>query len=126
MKLLLDTHILLWAFADPDRLSDTETAAIASRDNQVLVSVASLWEIAIKARAGRLDVADDLPARIAREPRLGLLPVKPEHAWAVRDLPRLHGDPFDHLLIAQAQTENLTLVTRDREMSRYPVAILGG
>jgi len=87
--------------------------------------VASLWEIAIKSRDGRLEAPEDLDRRVEAIPNLAILPVRTAHAWRVRGLPTLHRDPFDHLLIAQALCENMTLITRDRWIARYDVSILG-
>ena len=124
MRLLLDTHVFLWGLNEPDRISRAASAAIASPQNRCFVSLASLWEIAIKARKGQLTAQDDLPALIEASSHLRLLQITPEHAWRVRRLPRLHGDPFDHLLISQALCEEMTLVTHDRAMRDYGVDVL--
>jgi len=125
LRLLLDTHILLWSLVDGRRLLRREIAALADPKNRLFVSVVSLWEIAIKSRDGRLEAPDDLVQRVEAIPTLALLPVRAEHAWRVRSLPVLHRDPFDHLLIAQALCEKMTLLTRDTMMQRYEVSILG-
>ena len=109
---------------EPGRLSMAAKVALGSRENQAFVSIASLWEIAIKSRKGQLDAREDLPDVIAANPDLQLLELTPEHAWRVRRLPRLHGDPFDQLLIAQALCEDMTLVTHDRAMVQYGVPIV--
>ncbi len=124
MKLLLDTHIILWGLFDPDQLSVDETTALRDPGNQIFISTISLWEIAIKMRTGRLKAPDDLPAIISANPDFEVLPILPAHVWRVRLLPRLHGDPFDHLLIAQAACEAMTLVSRDRWMAAYGGAML--
>jgi PIN domain nuclease of toxin-antitoxin system len=121
---LVDTHVVLWSYNEPDRISKAALAAITSRQNECFVSLASLWEIAIKARKGRLSPPDDLPEQIDKNPQLKLLAITAEHAWRVRQLPRLHGDPFDQMLISQALCERLTLVTHDRLMANYGVPIL--
>ena len=125
MKLLLDTHLLLWAAAQPDKLSQTALALINSRENQLLFSAASLWEIAIKASLGREDFTVD-PSLLRR----GLLdneytemPVNSAHAVALTSLPALHKDPFDRILVAQAHVEGVMLVTSDDMVSQYPGAI---
>jgi PIN domain nuclease of toxin-antitoxin system len=123
LKLLLDTHILLWGFVDAKRLTRTETAAIEDPANEVFVSVVGLWEIAIKAGKGLLEAPANLLAQIETNPDLTLLPVRGDHAWRVRILPRLHGDPFDHLIIAQAFCEGLTVMTRDPWIGRYGVPV---
>lgn len=122
-RLLVDSHVLLWHVLDDSRLGPKPTAAIEAVDAQVLVSTASLWEIAIKAGLGKLDAPDDLPERVQQ---LGfeLLPVTAEHAWQVRHLPPLHRDPFDRLLIAQAQVEQLPIVTADPSFDSYDVTVV--
>lgn len=125
MRLLLDTHILLWGLFDDAKISVKEETALRAPENKVFVSVASLWEIAIKAARGGLDPPPDLPRIVESHPDFTLLPIQADHAWRVRTLPRLHGDPFDRLLIAQALCENLTLMTRDGWMTRYRVPVFG-
>ena len=88
-----------------------------------MVSMASLWEIAIKTALGKLDAPDDLPERV-QELGFELLPITPEHAWCVRALPHHHGDPIDRLLIAQAQLERLPIVTADAAFNDYDVAVI--
>ncbi len=124
MRLLLDTHILLWALLSPDRIPPAARAAIAEPANDVLVSVASLWEIAIKHALGRLVLPlDRLPALIA-ELGCTVLPIALPHAFAAGALPRHHADPFDRMLIAQARHEGLTLVTVNTMFAHYDVPIL--
>jgi len=122
LRLLLDTQVLIWAFANPGRLPAATTDALENYENQVLVSVASPWEIAIKAALGKLPSIDDLELQIA-DKHFELLPISLSHTAAVASLPHHHGDPFDRMLIAQAQVEGLTLVTSDREIRRYPVSL---
>ena len=124
MRLLIDTHVILWGYDEPERISKLASRAMASTQNECFVSVASLWEIAIKVRKGQLSTHDDLPARITANPQLTLLPIASEHAWRIRLLPRLHGDPFDLLLISQALVEQMMLVTHDSAMAAYGVPIL--
>ena len=122
MKLLLDTQILLWAAGQPRRLSAAARKLLSDPRNELLFSAASLWEIAIKKTLGRKDF------RV--EPRLlrrGLLdngylelPVTSQHAVNIDSLPPLHKDPFDRLLMAQALTEGITLLTGDAQLARYP------
>jgi PIN domain nuclease of toxin-antitoxin system len=118
--LLVDTHVVLWHVLDDARLGPGPTAAIEDSEAEVLVSVASFWEIAIKSALGKLEAPDDLPALVES---LGfeVLAVTSEHAWAVRNLPHHHRDPFDRLLIAQAQVERLPILTADPVFSRYDV-----
>jgi PIN domain nuclease of toxin-antitoxin system len=123
VRLLLDTHVLLWALGDPDELEPAARAAIVGPENDVLVSAASAWEIAIKKELGKLDAPDDLAAQIA-EARFEPLAVTIEHALEAGALPRHHADPFDRMLAAQAALEGLTVVTRDQRLSRYGVPTL--
>lgn len=122
MKLLLDTHLLLWAAGAPQRLSSVARALIEDSENELFFSAASLWEIAIKRSLGREDFQVD-----ARLLRRGLmdngyseLPIAGEHAVAIDGLPTLHKDPFDRLLVAQAMVEGITLLTCDEWVSQYP------
>ena len=119
-RLLVDTHVLLWWLAGDPALSSNAHAAIADPANVPLVSVASLWEIAIKRSLGKLTAPDDLPDRIT-EHGFEWLPISSAHAWAVRDLPLHHRDPFDRLLVAQATVERLPVVTADPRLAAYAV-----
>jgi PIN domain nuclease of toxin-antitoxin system len=123
VRLLLDTHPLLWWVTDSAALSAEARQAIADRRNSVHVSVASIWEIAIKAGKGKLKLYDEFDPTLDQEPFARLAILTP-HARAVRALPHIHGDPFDRLLIAQARVEDLTLVTRDPLINRYDVSVL--
>lgn len=123
MRLIADSHTLVWHVLDDPRLTAAPTARIEAPDAEVLVSIASLWEIAIKKALGKLGAPDDLPARV-RELGFELLPIEVEHAWAVRELPHHHRDPFDRLLIAQARVERLPIVTADPAFTRYDVEVI--
>ena len=125
MRLLLDTHVLLWGLEDVDRLHGIELDAISAPGNTVYFSPVNLWEIAIKVGKGQITVRSDFMIRVQAEQALRLLPIKLDHVWRVQDLPDHHGDPFDRLLISQAIVERLTLVTRDRAVKRYGVKVLG-
>ena len=128
MKLLLDTHALIWLVHAPDRLGGDGRAALAGTDAEVYASHVSLWEMAIKRGSGKLTQLD----RAAAEwfayfvPRSGLrpLPIAAGPLGAVEDLPRLHNDPFDRLLVAQAREAGMTLITLDRMVSQYDVAVI--
>jgi PIN domain nuclease of toxin-antitoxin system len=124
VRLLLDTHALLWWLADNRKLGPRARAAIADPRSTIWVSAASAWEIAIKAALGRLDLAEPaevcLPREIERN-HFTPLPVTVGHALAVAGLPSHHSDPFDRILVAQAQLENLTIVTADKAFARYDV-----
>lgn len=124
--MLLDTHVFLWWAANAAELSDNARALIGSQESTVFVSAATAWEIAIKAGRGRLDVPDHLERFLADQlERHGFRPLEISlaHAAAVRHLPDHHRDPFDRLLIVQAQTEDLTLVSADPLIGRYDVSI---
>jgi PIN domain nuclease of toxin-antitoxin system len=123
LRLLVDSHVLLWHVQDDPRLKPKPTAAIEAPDAEVLVSVASLWELAIKSALGKLAVPDDLPERVEGM-GFELLTVSAAHAWAVRELPPNHGDPFDRLLVAQAQVERLPIVSADPAFSNYGVEVV--
>lgn len=121
MNLLLDTHLLLWAAAEPQCLSPTAREMLLDPSNQPVFSAASLWEITIKNGLGRPDFNVD-PRRLWRMLLANgyrELPVTSEHSVAVNDLPPLHKDPFDRILIAQARVEGMMLLTVDRIMARY-------
>jgi PIN domain nuclease of toxin-antitoxin system len=121
MRLLLDTHLLLWALAEPERLDATTRAALEDPGNEVMFSAASLWEIAIKASLGRPDFSFD-PAQIlqaALETGFVELPVRSTAAIRVAGLPPHHRDPFDRLLIAQAMSEPVRLYTADPLLPPY-------
>lgn len=121
MRLLVDTHILLWAAADPDRLPATFRDWIESPDNEVCFSAASIWELAIRLQIQRisLEVAPEEIAEAATRMGFDELPVTSAHAARVRHLPLHHRDPFDRLLIAQAMHEPARLLTADRVLMQY-------
>ena len=125
MKLLLDTHILLWAAGDSPRLSTTAKDLIADHGNSLIFSVASIWEVVVKHMLGRADFRAD-PAKL----RASLLAngyaevsIASAHALAIRQLPSIHRDPFDRMLVAQTIVEEATLVTADPTVARYPASI---
>jgi PIN domain nuclease of toxin-antitoxin system len=120
MRLLLDTHVVLWWDADDPRLSAVFRAAVASPESEVFVSAASAWEIGIKRASGKLQIGASVAHTILRHAFIAL-PVTVEHAEWAGSLPLLHRDPFDRLLVAQAQLEGLVLVTVDDQILRYQV-----
>ncbi len=126
MNLLLDTHTLLWALADPDRLSARALEALLAPENTVLVSAASAWELAIKQGLGKIDLPGPaetwLPEAVSRS-GFESIPVSFEDALAVRALPQHHRDPFDRILVAQARVGRV-LVTRDGRLDAYGVPTL--
>ncbi|MCP1275005.1 type II toxin-antitoxin system VapC family toxin [Gluconobacter albidus] len=122
MKLLLDTHLLLWAAGEPDRLSVRARSLMEDQDNDLVFSAASLWEVTIKAGLGRADFQVDphLLRRGLIENGYEELPVTGQHALAVGQLPDVHRDPFDRILVAQATVEGLLLLTHDPLVQAYP------
>ena len=122
MKLLLDTHLLLWAAGRPERLPAAARRLINDMENELFFSAASLWEIAIKRGSGREDFQVDprLLRRGLLENGYADLPVTGEHAVALDGLPPIHKDPFDRILIAQAMVEGIALLTVDPLVARYP------
>jgi PIN domain nuclease of toxin-antitoxin system len=119
-RLLVDTHVVLWWLADDPELSATAREAIADPANEPLVSTASVWEIAIKRARGKLEAPDDLLETVVHE-GFSWLSVGAAHAWQVQKLPMHHRDPFDRLLVAQALTEGLPIVTADARFHEYAV-----
>lgn len=119
MKLLLDTHILLWWLADDRRLPKSAKQALTDAGNQAFVSVVSLWEIVIKTTSGKLALdLRDLMASL-KDGGYSVLPVYERHALALAKLPPHHQDPFDRMLVAQATSDSLRLLTHDRQLARY-------
>ena len=125
MKLLLDTHVLLWAAGQPDRLPSKVRKLLDDPRNEPIFSSASLWEIAIKSGLGRDDFQVD--ARLLRRGLLDNgyveLPITSEHAVAIDCLPQIHKDPFDRLLVAQSMVEGIALLTADPLVARYPAPV---
>ena len=127
MKILLDTHCWLWWFLEPDKLGARAIELISDRRNQIFFSAASAWEIAIKSSIKKLKLPDQpkpyIPTRLA-EQGMTSLPITVEHALLVDELPFHHKDPFDRILVAQAQVENLSLMSADLKVSKYSVDII--
>jgi PIN domain nuclease of toxin-antitoxin system len=127
MRLLLDSHVFLWAIQSPEELSETALAALQDTSNDLYVSLATLWELQIKSDLGKLTLVKLLPQMISEEVeagRMSVLPITPDHIYALSSLPHHHRDPFDRLLIAQAQVEGATLVTKDHLIALYALATL--
>jgi PIN domain nuclease of toxin-antitoxin system len=122
VKLLLDTHLLLWSAGQPERLSSEARVLLESSENELFFSSASLWEIVVKRSLGRDDFKVD--ARLLRRGLLdngyGELPIASEHVAALENLSAIHEDPFDRILVAQAQVEGITLLTADPTVAKYP------
>jgi PIN domain nuclease of toxin-antitoxin system len=123
LKLLLDTHALLWTLLDQRRLSSETRAAIQSEESEVFVSVVSPWELAIKRSLGKFEIPVDFEPALENQ-GFRLLAVQLRHTEGIRSMPHHHRDPFDRMLVAQAIVDGLTLVTSDRLLRRYPVATL--
>jgi PIN domain nuclease of toxin-antitoxin system len=124
MKLLLDTHALLWMFAQPDRLGTRAANALADAHNALCLSAGSLWEISIKIGIGKLDLGENWTRRFSKrltEAGIAILPIELDHCARVSTLPHHHRDPFDRLIVAQALTEDVPVVSRDRHLDRYGI-----
>jgi PIN domain nuclease of toxin-antitoxin system len=127
MRALLDTHAFLWWVIDSPELSQSARSVIGDSTNELYLSAASGWEIAIKTKLGRLEIAGDPEKLIPEQMVLNAisgLPVQMSHALHVFQLPDLHRDPFDRILIAQARLEEIPIITRDSAISQYDVEII--
>ncbi len=127
MRLLLDTHVLLWWHSEPTRLSEVSYNAIRNIDNEIFLSVVNGWEIQIKAQLGKLTLSKPLSVILHQEQATNdfrILPITLDHVLALDQFPFHHRDPFDRLLVAQTQQEEVTLVTHDPKLSAYSVPIL--
>ena len=127
MKLLLDTHVFLWWIGDSERLSLPARQAITTASNAVFFSAASAWELAVKIRLGKLKLEDDLerflPDQLQRN-AITALPISLSHAMRLHSLPLHHRDPFDRMIVVQAQMDGLTLVTADPFIRLYDLPTL--
>ena len=123
MNLLLDTHTVLWWLSDDPALSETARAAIADPENTVFLSAVVVWEIRIKQSIGKLDLPDDFGEVLDRQP-FTELPVTVDHAHTIVELPAVHRDPFDRMLVAQAIVEHMAIVTRDQSIADYDVDVI--
>jgi PIN domain nuclease of toxin-antitoxin system len=126
MRLLLDTHVFIWACDTPGKLTAKTRAVVAEPASDVFVSAASLWEMAIKAALGRVRFPMERMTEIVAEMGFDALSMTMQHALEAGGLPRHHDDPFDRMLIAQARLDGLTLVTLDRQFASYDVPIFKG
>jgi PIN domain nuclease of toxin-antitoxin system len=127
LKLLLDTHAVLWVLANDRRLSQTARELVEDEDHSCFLSAASVWEIAIKRSVGKLDAPVGFPAEFHEEmTRRGIasIPIYDTHAAVVADLPLHHRDPFDRLLVAQAQAEGMSILSKDEILRAYDVTVL--
>ena len=123
MNYLLDTHVLLWWLDDNPALSGNAREVISNAANLIFVSAAVIWEIRIKETLGKLEIPKDFQSVLNEQP-FDMLDITAEHAHAIVDLPMIHRDPFDRMLVAQTKIEKLTLVTRDSHLRKYNIPIL--
>jgi PIN domain nuclease of toxin-antitoxin system len=123
VRVLLDTHLVLWTLLDPQLIGGDAAGLLQQAETSPVISVVALWEVSIKRATGKLTVPEDFLPRLRR---LGheTLSVMEDHAWRAGALPLHHRDPFDRLLVAQAQVEDIPLVTHDRHLERYDVRII--
>jgi len=127
VRLLLDTHTLLWLVSDDPQLSQSARESLVEPDNDLLLSPATYWELAIKISIGKYRLSDPLAEYIDEAIRLyglSILPITPKHAETIVGLPHHHKDPFDRILIAQAIVEEVPLVSSDKAFAAYPVNVL--
>ena len=127
MILLLDTHAFLWSINEPNKLSTRARQALLDTDNDVMLSVVSIWEMQIKTQLGKLHISAPLSEIIKEQVqinRLFLLPLIPDHVYRLNELPMLHTDPFDRLLICQSQAIDAAFVTQDGKISQYIDSVL--
>ena len=126
MRLLLDTHTVLWMFRTPEKITQIASALLRDSANSLYVSVASAWEIAIKFSLAKLDYEGGMERFLStiNSSDIELLPINPDYLTAVQKLPFYHRDPFDRLLVATAQTENITLVSADENIRKYEVQVV--
>lgn len=123
MQYLLDTHVILWWITTPKKISAKAQKIIKDKSNSVFLSSASFWEMAIKKSIGRLTLPHNLIETVTLE-GFKILPITPEDGLGVADLPSIHADPFDRLLIIQAKLRDLVIITRDEKISEYPVVTI--
>jgi PIN domain nuclease of toxin-antitoxin system len=123
VRLLVDSNAFIWAYARPSELSMPARQALGDADNERFISLASLWEIAIKQSTGKLELTNDIASAID-DLALAPLAITLPHVARTRSLPFHHRDPFDRMLVAQAMEEGLTIVTRDRRLEAYGVPVL--
>jgi PIN domain nuclease of toxin-antitoxin system len=127
VRVLLDTHVFLWAITDDSRLSARHQQIYASQDNELYLSMASLWEMLIKAGLGKLPVPTPAAEFITKQMdknRVGLLPIRVAHLAKLETLPPLHRDPFDRMIAAQALAEDVPVMTVDGVFSKYRVGLV--
>lgn len=125
MNYLLDTHIILWWLTDPKQISPKASKIISDKENSIFISNASLWEMAIKKSLGRLTLPRNI-VEVLQAEGFQIMPIGHEEALGVGDLPPIHHDPFDRMLVMQAKLYNCVLITRDKNVMDYPVVTIKG
>ena len=120
---LLDTHVLLWWLTAPEKISSAGHQIIANRNNIIFISSVSFWEVSIKNSLGKLTLPNNM-LTLSKSEGFKVLPLQPEEGLSVADLPHIHQDPFDRILIAQAKYNNLILLTRDQKIQNYPITTI--
>ena len=122
---LIDTHVLIWLLSESSLLSENARKELES-GNKIYVSIASLWEIAIKRAIGKLKLSYTIKDIVSKceKYKIDIMQIKPEHLDYIDNLPDIHNDPFDRLIISQALTENMSLITKDNTIPRYPVKVI--
>ena len=118
MRYLLDTHVVLWWYLDSSLLKKEHRRLIADGDNEIYVSAAVIWEIEVKRRNGKLDCPPDMLKRIKAD-GIKILPIVAEHLVPLRTIPPIHNDPFDRMLLAQAKSEGIKIMSHDRQFPQY-------
>jgi PIN domain nuclease of toxin-antitoxin system len=122
MRLLLDTHVVLWWYQEPKKIKDSTIALINNRDNSIFVSDVVIWEIVIKTSLGKLKTSENIYKEIERD--FEAMPIKTNHIHGISLLEFIHHDPFDRLLIAQSMVENIPLITNDKQIIKYDIQII--
>jgi PIN domain nuclease of toxin-antitoxin system len=122
---LLDTHIILWWLTNPKQIAVKASKIISDKENSIFISSASLWEMAIKKSLGRLTLPRNI-VEILQTEGFQMIPIGHEEALGISDLPPIHQDPFDRILVMQAKLYNYVLITRDKDIIRYPVVTIKG
>lgn len=125
MNYLLDTHIIIWWLTDPKRIAAKASKIISDKENSIFISTASLWEMAIKKSLGRLTLPRNI-VEILQTEGFQIIPIGHEEALGISDLPFVHQDPFDRILVMQAKLYNYVLITRDKNIMDYPVVTIKG
>jgi PIN domain nuclease of toxin-antitoxin system len=122
MRLLLDTHVVIWWYQEPKRIKNSTIALISDRNNSVFVSDVVIWEMVIKTSLGKLKTLENLYKEIEND--FDAMPIKTNHIHGISSLEFIHHDPFDRLLIAQSVIENIPLITSDKQINRYDLQII--